>query len=188
MICKIGRAAAKRIGPFVDQGISPSNDRKVTETASSGCDRRSQQTLHCEHAASLGANCLGRSLKQGRLAPGRPAVALGLPRRETCLRRLPQTRGQRPALRAWLRAERIAQDGGCSWPLLVLRTTAGLPQPPSALALSPKGVPSAVRSASPCASLDEMRRGAARDRSPGGYARVVGGVGRRSARSMARGG
>ena len=59
---------------------------------------------------------------------------------------------------ARLRAEQIAQDEGCSWPLLVLRTAGGLPQPPSALALSPKGAPSAVRSASACASLDEVRR------------------------------
>ena len=31
----------------------------------------------------MGTNCEGGSLKQGRLAPGPPVVALGLPSRET---------------------------------------------------------------------------------------------------------
>ena len=61
-------------------------------------------------------------------------------------------------------------------------------RPPSALALSPKRAPSTTRSASACASLGEVRRGAARDRSPGGFALVVGGVGRLPVRSMTRGG
>jgi hypothetical protein len=115
----------------------------------------------------------------------------GQPRRELTARlssgRCPEGAGHSPAAWALCTYGRGRSSRGVSH-LVALSLHFGCPvaDPPSALALSPKRAPSAVRSAWACASLGEVRRGAAGDRSPGGFAPVVGGVGRRSVRSMAR--